>query len=374
VVQGMAKDYYNILGLKKGASSSQIKSAYRKLARKYHPDVNPGDAAAEKRFKEISEAYAVLNDPEKKKNYDQFGTADASGFNTGKSSGFGFSGFDFSGKGTKSNFSDIFDEIFRGSKTRAKKPNQPQPGQDLQYVVNLSFMDAIKGITTEITLGRRDGCHTCSGKGYMTTGRSEVCKVCGGSGTRRVQSGVLQFERECNACNGSGISPGVPCKSCKGTGTIPRHEKITVRIPPGVDNGSRVRVPGKGDAGTNGGKAGDLYIVTNVSPHDVFSRKGNNIYIEVPITVSEAALGGKLEVPTIDGKATMKIPPSTRSGQRFRLRGRGVPSLRGGTRGDQFVEVRIVLPEIIDERSKELYRQLQKNERWNPRESLFDTL
>lgn len=370
----MAKDYYNILGLKKNATSAQIKSAYRKLARKYHPDVNPGDAAAEQSFKDISEAYAVLNDPEKRKNYDQFGTADASGFNAGKSSGFGFSGFDFSGKGSKTNFSDIFDEIFRGGKTRQKRTNQPEPGQDLQYVVNLSFMDAINGITTEITIGRRDSCHTCDGRGYMSTGRSEVCRVCGGKGSRIVQSGVMQFERECHACNGSGISPGQPCKTCKGTGTLPRHEKITVRIPPGVDNGSRVRVPGKGDAGTNGGKAGDLYIVTNVSSHDVFSRKGNNIYLEVPITVSEAALGGKLEVPTIDGKATIKIPPSTRSGQRFRLRERGVPSLRGGQRGDQFVEVKIVLPDVIDEHSKELYRQLQRNETVNPRDSLFNKL
>lgn len=368
----MAKDYYKILGIKKGATSAQIKSAYRKLARKYHPDVNPGDASAEQRFKEISEAYAVLNDPGKKANYDKFGTADPGDFKSGKSSGFGFSGFDFGARGGKSNFGDIFDEIFRGRSSSRQKPNQPQPGQDLQYVVNLSFMDAIRGITTEITIGRQDACATCGGKGHVTTGRSEACPVCGGSGKRRVQTGVLQFERECHACGGSGVSPGAPCRTCRGNGTVPRKETLTVRIPAGVDNGSRVRVPGKGDVGKNGGKPGDLYIITNVQPHEFFSRKGNNIYVEVPVTVSEAALGGKLEVPTIDGKATMKIPPSTKSGQRFRLRGRGVAALRGGGRGDQFVEVKIVLPDIIDERSKELFRQLDQTNRWNPRDALFN--
>lgn len=368
----MAKDFYDILGVKKSASEAQIKSAYRKLARKYHPDVNPGDKIAEQRFKEISEAYNVLSDREKRNTYDQFGTFDPSQFAGGGAGfgGFNFSGFDFSKSGHASNFSDIFDQIFNRPRKR-RTPRSPGRGNDLQYVVNLSFEDALKGITTEVSISRRETCSTCKGSGHILTGATQTCKVCGGSGKTTMQSGVFQFDNDCPACGGSGVSAGDPCRTCQGSGTVPTREKISVRIPAGVDNGSKVRVAKKGDAGVNGGPPGDLYIITNVAGDDFFTRKGNNIYVNVPITVTEAALGTKLEVPTIDGSATIRIPPATQSGQRFRLRERGVPALRGGGRGDQYVEVVIVLPKIIDERAKELYRKLEQTERWNPREDLF---
>lgn len=368
----MAKDYYEILGVKKSASEAQIKSAYRKLARKYHPDVNPGDKIAEQRFKEISEAYNVLSDKEKRKSYDQFGTIDPSQFASGGAGfgGFNFSGFDFSKTGNASNFSDIFDHIFNRGR-RQHSTRTPSRGNDLQYVVNLSFEDALKGITTEISISRRETCSNCKGSGHLATGSAQACKVCGGSGKTMMQSGIFQFDNECAACGGSGVEAGELCRTCHGNGTVPTREKISVRIPAGVDNGSKVRVAKKGDAGSNGGPPGDLYIITKVTEDEFFNRKGNNIYISVPITVAEAALGTKLEVPTIDGHATIRIPPATQSGQRFRLRERGVPALRGGGRGDQYVEVRIVLPKVIDERAKELYRKLEQTEHWNPREGLF---
>jgi molecular chaperone DnaJ len=369
----MAQDYYKTLGLRKGASDAQIKSAYRKLARKYHPDVNPGDQNAERRFKEISEAYNVLGDPKKKKNYDQFGTAEPNPF-SGGGGGFGFSGFDFDKAGGKSNFSDLFDELFNRKSRKKKAQARPRKGEDLQYVINLSFMDAIKGITTEVSLSRKEACHSCAGKGSIRTGSTQTCRVCGGTGKKTIQSGALRFENDCHACNGAGVTTGSPCSTCHGSGTVNTRDKITVRIPPGVDNGSRVRVAGKGNAGVRGGAAGDLYIITNVEPHDLFTRKGNNIYLTVPVTVSEAALGSKIEVPTLDGKSVIRIPPSTQSGQKLRLQGRGAQALRGGGKGDQFIEVKIVLPEIIDEGSKELYRQLQAKANWDPRKKLFDKM
>lgn len=373
----MAKDYYKTLGVPRKASQREIKAAYRKLARRYHPDVNPSDRGAEQRFKEISEAYHVLSDPEKRKRYDQFGTVDPSAFaGAGPGgSGFDFTGFDFTdfdvgGKGAKSTFSDIFSEIF-GRRRKKRTPKEPRRGSDLQYVANLSFVDALNDITTRINITRQAQCKTCKGAGHILTGAAQPCSACGGKGKRIVQRGALRFETDCDVCGGSGVFPGETCRICNGAGTLPKSEKISVRIPAGVDNGSRVRVPGKGNAGTSGAPAGDLYIITNVVQHPFFTRKGNNIFITVPITVSEAALGTKLEVPTIDGTATIRVPPATQSGQRFRLRGRGPKALRGDGRGDQYVEVKITLPKVIDEGAKELYRKLKEQERWNPRRDLF---
>jgi molecular chaperone DnaJ len=366
----MAKDYYKILGVAKGAKLGEIKAAYRRLARKHHPDVNPGDPASERRFKDISEAYQVLGDPEKRKRYDQFGTVDPSAFGTGAGgfSGFDFSGFNFGG-GPGVGFGDIFNEIF-GRRRKRRPPTEPLRGEDLQYVVNLSFFDALKGIETKVTINRRTPCGACGGSGRIATGSAAHCTACGGSGKRAMQQGALRFEAACEVCGGTGISSGEACRVCGGEGSVPKQEKIKVRIPAGVDNGSRVRVAGKGDAGRSGGPPGDLYIMVNVGEHKFFTRKGNNIYVRIPVTVSEAALGTKIQVPTIDGSATIRIPPATRNGQRFRLRGRGVKALRGGGSGDQFVEVEIVLPEVIDEGAKELYRKLQQIEHWNPRKDL----
>ncbi len=368
----MARDYYEVLGVGRDAGQRRIKEAYRKLARKYHPDVNPGDAGAERRFKEISEAYQVLSDPEKKKSYDRFGSFDPSAFaGTGRgAAGFDFRGFDFSDIGAKAGFGDIFSEIF-GRRKRRRPPREPRRGADLQYVVNLSFADALKGIETGVAFNRAEQCKACGGGGRILTGGTRPCPACGGSGREDIQSGALRFESDCRSCGGSGVAAGEPCSRCGGRGSMPRREKITVRIPAGVDNGSRVRVAGKGDAGPGGGPPGDLYIIARVAPHPFFERRGNNIYVTVPITVTEAALGTKLEVPTIEGATAIRIPPATQSGQRFRLRGRGAKALKGGGRGDQYVEVKIVLPKVIDEGAKEHYRNLRERERFNPRKDLF---
>jgi molecular chaperone DnaJ len=374
----MARDYYKILGVSKSAGTRDIKASYRKLARKYHPDVNPGDSGAEQRFKEISEAYQVLSDPEKRKRYDQFGKIDPSAFAGGgaRQGGFGFSGFDFSNFDVGSatgGFGDVFSEIF-GRRKKRRAASEPRRGEDIQYVMNLDFHDALKGVETEVTVARREQCSACGGSGRILTGGTKSCPACGGSGRKAIMQGAMRFETVCETCGGSGVLPGEPCRKCGGSGSVPRQELIKVRIPAGVDNGSRVRVAGKGNAGMAGGPPGDLYIVINVQPHKFFTRKGNNIYVTIPITVSEAALGTKLEVPTIDGTATIRIPPVTQSGQRFRIRGRGAQALRGGGAGDQFVEVKIVLPEIIDEGTKGLYRKLKEAERWNPRTKLYSDL
>lgn len=368
----MAQDYYKILGVPRKAATREIKAAYRKLARKYHPDVNPGDAGAEQRFKEISEAYDILGNPEKRKRYDQFGTTDPSAFaGAGGGGGFDFSGFDFGH--AAGGFGDIFNEIF-GRKGKRRSREEKRRGDDLQYVMDLSFRDALKGIETEVTVTRRDQCKACGGSGRILTGGTKSCSACGGSGRRVMMQGAMKFETTCDVCGGSGLFSGEACRGCNGLGSVPRQEKIKVRIPAGVDSGSRVRVAGKGNAGTSGGPPGDLYIVIKVQPHKFFTRKGNNIYVTVPITVSEAALGTKLEVPTVDGTATIRIPPATQSGQKFRIRERGARALRGGGSGDQFVEVRIVLPKVIDEGTKDLYRKLEESERWNPRKELYSNI
>lgn len=374
----MAKDFYEVLGVPRGATQAQIKQAYRKLARRHHPDVNPGDKAAERRFKEISGAYHVLGDTARRKQYDQFGSFDSGapaggGEPRSRAGGFSFSGFDFESAGGGAGFKDVFQEIF-GRRRKARAPKEPLRGGDLQYIVNLSFVDALRGIEAEVPVTRHVACEACQGRGRVLTGGTRTCPACGGSGRQTIRAEAMQFESPCNTCGGTGVFSGEPCRACRGEGTVPRKETIKVRIPAGVDNGSRVRVPGKGNEGSAGGPAGDLYILTNVSPHTIFKRKGDNIYVTVPITAAEAALGAKIEVPTIDGSATIRIPPSTQSGQRFRLRSRGAKSIRGETRGDQYVEAVIVMPKVVDEETKELYRTIQRHERWNPRSELFRNL
>ncbi|HZS07829.1 MAG TPA: molecular chaperone DnaJ [Blastocatellia bacterium] len=365
------EDYYNLLGVKRGASADEIRKAYRRLARKYHPDVNPGDKSAEEKFKQITEAYDVLSDAEKRKIYDKYGTysdhiRDAAAQGAGRG-GFDFGGFDFgqAAGGAGAGFKDIFSELFGGARTTTQSRPQAQRGADIEVPLALTFEEAINGLTTSVNVRRSDPCMRCNGSGESSTGQV-ICGTCNGSGKISAGGGFLRFDQTCHDCNGTGRQRQ-PCHDCRGKGTIPKTETVKVRIPAGVDTGSRVRVTGKGEAGTRGGPSGDLFIITNVAAHPIFTRKGDNIECVVPITLTEAALGAKIEVPTVSGKAQLKIPPGTQSGQKFRLREKGAPSLRGNLRGDQYVEVKIALPKVIDEDSKNLLREFARRNPENPR-------
>jgi molecular chaperone DnaJ len=380
------KDYYQILGVKKDASADEIKKSYRRLARKYHPDVNPNDKTAEDKFKEVQEAYDILSDEKKRKVFDKFGYyADNldvnSPFGAGASSGqggFDFSGFNWEnvqtpgGSGSGGSFSDIFSDLFGGgkssqTKTQAEPPRAiPKKGADIEIPLALSFEESVNGYQTNITVNRSEQCSRCQGAGD-TGGAVIVCTTCRGTGQLQKIGGSLEFSKPCTDCSGTGRRR-TPCSQCNGKGTTPKSEQVKIKIPAGVDTGSRVRVSGKGYGGRLGAPAGDLFIITNVGKHKYFTRKGDNIYVTVPITVAEAALGAKIEVPTVEGKAQLKIPAGTQSGQKFRLSQRGVPSLRNANlRGDQFVEVQITLPRIISEETKEILRQFEKANPENPR-------
>lgn len=384
------KDYYQILGVKKDAKADEIKKSYRRLARKHHPDVNPGDKAAEDKFKEVQEAYDVLSDDKKRKVFDRFGyyadnlDPDASPFGSGAGSGagptggFDFSGFDFSGGqtgGGGSSFRDIFSDLFGGggSSARTAQPEPPRAmpkrGRDIEIPLALSFEESFTGLTTNITVNRSEQCSRCQGAGD-TGGPVVTCPTCKGSGQVMKTGGRLQFSQACSDCEGTGRRRE-PCSLCNGKGVTPKSEQVKIKIPAGVDTGSRVRVPKKGHGGRLGAEPGDLFILTNVGKHPFLTRKGDNVYITVPITVSEAALGTKIEVPTVEGKAQLKIPTGTESGQKFRLRERGFPSLRNPSlRGDQFVEVKITLPRVISEETKEVLRQFEKLNPENPRKAI----
>lgn len=364
----MEKDYYQILGVSRKASLAEIKKAYRKLARKYHPDLNPGDKAAEARFKEIQEAYSVLSDPKKRAQYDQFGFVGTVPPGAEQAPPFsGFEGFDFSDYGSAS-FRDLFESFFGGRMSRPAY--EPEKGEDLHYTMKLGFEDAINGVQTKIRLTRFVPCSTCGGQGYISSGGTTRCPACGGRGRTTIQRGFMRFSTECPECGGTGRSPGAACSVCHGEGRVQAAETINVRIPAGVDTGSKVRIAGKGNAGRRGGPAGDLYISIEVSPHSLFQREGNNIYLKVPITVAEATLGAKIEVPTLTGKTTIRIPPGTKSGQKFRIRGMGVPAAGGKARGDQYVEVTIVPPPFDDQRVRELMKELERVAPENPRQKM----
>ncbi len=377
------KDYYQILGIKKDAKADEIKKAYRRLARKHHPDVNPGDKVSEDKFKEVQEAYDVLSDDKKRKVFDRFGYyADnldvdspfgAGSTAGGTAGGYDFSGFDFSaGQSTGSSFRDIFSDLFGsgGGGARAAQPEPPRPlpkkGRDIEIPLALSFEEAFTGLTTNITVNRSEQCSRCQGAGD-TGGPVVQCPTCKGSGQVMKTGGRLQFSQPCTDCEGTGRRRQ-PCSLCNGKGVTPKSEQVKIKIPAGVDTGSRVRIPKKGHGGRLGAEPGDLFILTNVGKHPFLTRKGDNVYVTVPITVSEAALGTKIEVPTVEGKAQLKIPSGTESGQKFRLRERGFPSLRNPTlRGDQFIEVKITLPRVLSEETKEVLRQFERLNPENPR-------
>lgn len=380
------KDYYQILGVKKDSKADEIKKSYRRLARKFHPDVNPNDKAAEDKFKEVQEAYDVLSDDKKRKVFDRFGyyndNLDASSpYGAGSSAGGGqggydFSGFDFSGTsgtGGGSSFRDIFSDLFGGSggssgaRVEAEPPRaMPKKGRDIEIPLGLSFEEAFTGLTTNITVNRTEQCSRCNGAGD-TGGPVVTCTTCKGTGQVMKTGGRLQFQQDCADCGGTGRRRS-PCSLCHGKGVTPKTEQVKIKIPAGVDTGSRVRIPKRGHGGRMGAEPGDLFILTNVGKHPFLTRKGDNVYVTVPISVPEAALGAKIEVPTVEGKAQLKIPSGTESGQKFRLRERGFPSLRNPSlRGDQFVEVKISLPRVISEETKESLRHFEKLNPENPR-------
>lgn len=363
---GQKEDYYAILGVSRDASPEEIKKAYKKLARKYHPDLNPGDKQAEEKFKKIQEAYRILSDPKLREQYDRFGTVFEGGMpgagQTPPGGGFRIfiDDFDFGAPGSpfEEVFGDFFDFI-RGRRSRHRGPEtgRPERGEDLVFPIAISFLDAAKGRELEIEINRRVLCEVCRGTGFQS-GQSGTCPVCRGSGQEVRTAGYMRFVRTCSRCGGTGVSGGPPCSTCHGEGRVPRSERVRVRIPPGVESGQKVRVPGYGNHGRNGGPPGDLYLEIQVQPHPIFRREGYNIRIQVPVTVVEAALGARIQVPTIDGPVTIRIPPGTRSGQVLRVAGKGVYLPHGG-RGDLYVEIHIVPPVARDQRAKELLKQCE---------------
>ena len=373
------QDYYDLLGVPRKASAKDIRSAFRKLARKYHPDLNPGDKAAEEKFKQLQEAYDVLSDTKKRQMYDQHGfysenfqPGNAPPGSNGGDAGvnFDFGGFDFGGsegaQGGGASFRDLFSQFFRRGQGGGEL--EQEPGGDLEYQIEIDFWDAVRGAVKKLTITRLDTCTTCHGTGAI--GSPQTCPVCGGTGTIQQAAGKMRFNVPCTRCGGTGKIRTV-CKTCGGEGRLRVSEAIDVRIPIGVHTGARLRVPGKGNAGTLGAPPGDLYLRIEVRPHPFFERRGNDLHTKVPVTVSEASLGAKVEVPTIDGRSIVRIPPGTNSGSTLRLREKGVPSARNGARGDQYVEIQIVVPKPTDERVRKLMKELETVEPEDPRKDLF---
>jgi molecular chaperone DnaJ len=356
-------DLYFILEVDRRASVSDIKRAFRKLARRLHPDINPGDRHAEDRFKRITEAYEILSDPLKREFYDvngfyTEGVLESDGNQT--SWGFSFQGFNFSRPGSL-DFSDIFPHATRS------EHRDPERGQDLEHAVSISFEESLRGRAAEIGIVRMGTCGTCNGNGQAPGSRDNLCLGCGGTGKTTRAKGHLQFAVTCAECGGNGRTI-IACTDCRGDGRVSRTEIVAVDLPPGVTTGSRLRVPSKGNAGRFGGPAGDLYILVLVPEHSFFKRMGDNIHCTIALTITEAALGTKIEVPTIDGRAMVRIPPGTQPGQTLRMRGRGAPSLLNpGLRGDQYVEVKVVVPRVADERSKQILKELAKLNPEDPR-------
>jgi molecular chaperone DnaJ len=373
-------DYYELLGVSRKATAKDIRAAFRKLARKYHPDLNPGDKAAEEKFKQLQEAYDILSDSKKRQMYDQYGfysdnvpTGDYGSGTGGEGNvNFDFSGFDFGGgsgaAGGGSSFRDLFSQFF-GGRGSAAVEEEAEPGGTLEYRLDIDFWDAVRGGVKKLQITRLDACETCHGTGAV--GTPQVCPTCNGSGTIQQAAGKMRFNVPCTRCGGTG-KLRTACKTCGGEGRVRRTETIDVRIPAGVASGGRVRVPGKGNAGTMGAPTGDLYLLVEVKPHPFFERRGNDLYSKVPVTVSEATLGAKVEVPTIDGRSLVRIPPGTNSGRTLRLREKGVPNARSsGTRGDQYVEIQVVVPQPTDERVRNIMKELEEVAPEDPRKDLF---
>ena len=355
------RDYYEVLGIQKGASEDEIKKAYKKLARKYHPDMNPGDKEAEEKFKEVNEANEVLSDPEKKARYDQFGFAGVDpNYGAGAGGGAYGGGFDFGDLG------DIFGSFFGGGfgGGQRRNPNAPHRGESIRASVSVSFTEAAFGCEKSVTLERSEQCPTCKGNGCAPGTTPEICPDCHGTGTvqtrRQTPMGVFASNGPCRKCGGTGRLIHQPCPDCRGTGAVRKRKTIKVNIPAGIDHGQTISLRGQGNAGRNGGPAGDLLITVMVQPHELFRRDGVDVFCEAPITFAQAVLGAELEIPTIDGKVKYSIPEGTQTGTVFRLKGKGIPVLNGRGRGDQYVTVTIETPRNLNKEQKEALRRFSE--------------
>ncbi len=344
------RDYYEVLGVDKGADDKDIKKAYRRVAMKYHPDRNPDDPEADHKFKEATEAYDILMDGEKRAAYDQFGHAGVDPSMGGGAGGFGGGSF-------SDIFGDVFGDIFGGGRGRGG----PQRGSDLRYTLDISLEDAVRGTTAEIRVPTLQSCDTCDGSGARKGSSPTTCGTCGGMGQVRMQQGLFQVQQTCPTCRGRGKQITDPCRSCAGQGRVEKSKTLSVKVPPGVDTGDRIRLSGEGEAGPDGGPPGDLFVQMSVRQHPIFERDGKHLYCEVPITFVDAVLGGELEVPTLDGRVKLKIPAETQTGKLFRLRGKGVKPVRGGSVGDLLCRAVVETPVNLSKKQKELLREFQES-------------
>ncbi|MEA4922686.1 MAG: molecular chaperone DnaJ [Eubacteriaceae bacterium] len=356
------RDYYEVLGLQKGASDDEIKRAFRKMAMKYHPDKNPGDKAAEEHFKEVNEAYSVLGDPEKKSKYDQFGHAGVD-----PNAGFGGAGGGFEGFGGFEDIFDMFGGMFgggRGGGSSQRRRNGPMKGRDLQHSMTITFEEAAFGVKKDVRLTKYVQCDTCGGTGAAPGSKKVKCPKCGGTGEIHTQQktpfGVFQSAQPCDRCNGTGEIIEKPCHDCGGTGKVRKSITISVSIPAGIDNDNVITLRGQGEPGEHGGPAGDLYIVINVKPHKLFNRKGMDLQIEIPITFDQAALGDEITVPTLDGKVKYKVPAGTQPGTIFRLKGKGITSMRSSRKGDLYVKANLEVPNKLNGKQKKAIENMAK--------------
>jgi molecular chaperone DnaJ len=364
----MSKSYYEILGVNKDASAEAIKKAYRKQAMKHHPDRNQGDSAAEEKFKEAAEAYEVLSDLQKRQIYDAYGKEGL------KNSGY-------SGPGNSedifSHINDLFGDMFGfggGGRGRRRDPNGPVQGEDLRYDIRISFMEAVHGVNRQVEITKKETCWTCEGSGARPGHKPQVCPTCQGRGQVIRSQGFFQVSTTCPRCNGAGQVITDPCNECHGAGLINRNKKVSIRIPAGVDTGSRMRLTGEGEGGRRGGPSGDLYVVIHVDEHEHFQRDGQTIFLRLPMSMVRAALGCEADVPTIHGSAKLKIPAGSQSGERFSLRGEGVPSLRGGGKGDMVVEIQVQTPTKLSKEQKELLREFDELSKGHEEEGFFARL
>ncbi|MDP9307065.1 MAG: molecular chaperone DnaJ [Actinomycetota bacterium] len=357
-----SKSPYEILGVPKGASADEIKKAYRKLAREYHPDRNPGNASAEESFKEVQGAYDVLSDPEKRKQYDTFGSSNGRGAPQGGNVNFGDFNID--------DFGDLFGGLF-GNRGGARTQSRAQRGSDLEVEVNLSFEDSLKGVETKIPVTLETACSECHGSGAKPGTAPKICPECNGRGVVAESQGFFALSQPCPRCRGNGTVIEDPCPRCHGSGRERRTKRYTVKIPAGVKDGSRIRLKGKGEAGFSGGEAGDLYVVTRVQPSKLYERRGDDLVVDMPVTFSEAALGATVEVPTPDGSVSLKVKPGTQDGTLLRVKGKGAPKLKGSGRGDLLARVVVTVPKKLKKRERELLEELQKQPHDDPRKALF---